>query len=224
MAKIIVCNMKNADIDPIYYEEKIKKIKLDDVDLILCPKDENLKYFKSKNYYLGSQDINDNKNVKYVIIGHSYRRNKFNETNKVINSKVKFAIKNNLKVILCVGESKIINILGLTNYYIKKQITIALKEIKIDNNIIIAYEPLCSVGSNSISEELIYKRINFIKECLNSNIPIIYGGGVNCKNIDKIVNLCDGVMLGRGSFNVDYLLKLLKKVHQKIIFDKKRQK
>lgn len=213
MAKIIVCNMKNADIDPDYYEEKIKNIKLKDINLILCPKNKDIKYFKSNNYHIGMQDIDDsiNKTIKYVIVGHSYRRNKYNETNKVINSKIKFAINNNLKVILCIGENKIINILGLTNYYLKWQINKALKDIDINNNLIIAYEPLYSIDNVSISNELINKRTKFIKKCLNFNVPVIYGGGVNDKNIDKIVKLCDGVMLGRGSFSVDNLLKLLKK-------------
>ena len=213
MAKIIVCNMKNADIDPNYYEENIKNIKLNDTSLILCPKDENIKYFKSNNYYLGMQDINDklSKNVKYVIVGHSYRRNKYNETNEVINSKIKLATNNNLKVILCVGENKLINILGLTNYYLKWQINKALKNIDINDNLIIAYEPLYSIDNVSISNELISKRTKFIKKNLNFDIPVIYGGGVNDKNIDKIVKICDGVMLGRNCFSVDNLLKLLKK-------------
>lgn len=213
MAKIIVCNMKNADIDPIYYEEKISNIKLKDTDLVLCPKNENIKYFKSNIYYLGLQDINDNinKNVKYVIVGHGYRRNKYNETNKVINSKIKSVISNNLKVILCIGESKIINMLGLTNYYLKWQIKKALKDVTIHDNLIIAYEPLYSIDSVSISNELISKRTKYIKECLNLDIPIIYGGGVNEKNIDNIMKFCDGVMIGRSSFDVDNLLKVLDK-------------
>lgn len=213
MAKIIVCNMKNANIDPNYYEDKIKNIKLTSADLILCPKTENIKYFKSNNYYLGLQDIDDklSKNIKYVIVGHSYRRNKCNETNKVINSKIKLAINNNLKVILCIGESKLINILGLTNYYLKWQINRALKGINIDNNLIVAYEPLYSIGNISINNKLISKRTKYIKKSLNFDVPVIYGGGVNDKNIDKIVKLCDGVMLGSGSFDVDNLLKKLNK-------------
>ena len=101
--------------------------------------------------------------ANYVILGHSENRKK-GETDKLINLKVKSAIKAKLKVIFCIGETLKEKRNKKTNIILKKQIQLGLKSIKNKSKILIAYEPVWSIGTGIIpkSNDLI-KSISFIK-------------------------------------------------------------
>ena len=153
---------------------------------------------------------------KYVLLGHSERRSLYKEDKKELSLKVTNAIKNNLKIIFCVGES-------LSDYKkrnTKKIITMQLtgmfnKKVNF-RNVVIAYEPVWSIGTNktpSLEEiELVHSHIkNFFKIKYGvKNICVIYGGSVNLKNSKEIfsTNNVDGGLIGGASLKANEFKKI----------------
>lgn len=147
---------------------------------------------------------------QFVLIGHSERR-KSGETNDQINKKIKQVIGQDLIPILCVGETKEERDFGRTKNIISNQIESALKDIpKEKNHFVIAYEPVWAIGTGEsaspfeaqeihkhIRELLIQDRSYF----LANQIPILYGGSVNEKNIKDLYSMedIDGVLVGGAS-------------------------
>jgi|TARA_B100001758_G_scaffold244595_1_gene256200 triosephosphate isomerase len=155
---------------------------------------------------------------KYIILGHSENR-KLGETNTLINLKIHSALKNNLNVILCIGETLKQKKLRKTNKVISQQLNNCLKKIKKINNIIIAYEPVWSIGSGIIPLNKDLQNIVFyIKKILNKKykkqkVKLLYGGSVNPKNVqilNKITNL-DGYLIGGASQKQNYFIDIIKK-------------
>ena len=155
---------------------------------------------------------------KYIILGHSENR-KLGETNTLINLKIHSALKNNLNVILCIGETLKQKKLRKTNKVISQQLNNCLKKIKKINNIKIAYEPVWSIGSGIIPLNKDLQNIVFyIKKILNKKykkqkVKLLYGGSVNPKNVqilNKITNL-DGYLIGGASQKQNYFIDIIKK-------------
>ena len=140
--------------------------------------------------------------AKYVIIGHSENR-QLGDNDKLINLKIKSATRAGLKVIFCIGETLEQKKNKKTNHVLANQIKNGLKSIKNKSNIIVAYEPVWSIGSGLIpkSYELI-KSIEYIKSKLGSkSIKILYGGSVNSNNVDKLkkITIINGFLIGGAS-------------------------
>ena len=152
--------------------------------------------------------------AKYVILGHSENR-QTGESDKLINLKIKTALKNGLKVIFCIGEKIKDKRNKKTNSVLSKQIKQGLKGVKL-NNIIIAYEPVWAIGSGLIpkSDEL-FKTINFIKSKFRKKLKILYGGSVNNKNINelKTISNIDGFLVGGASQNSKKFIDIIKKTY-----------
>ena len=152
--------------------------------------------------------------AKYVILGHSENR-QTGESDKLINLKIKTALKNGLKVIFCIGEKIKDKRNKKTNSVLSKQIKQGLKGVKL-NNIIIAYEPVWAIGSGLIpkSDEL-FKTINFIKSKFRKKLKILYGGSVNTKNINelKTIRNIDGFLVGGASQNSKKFIDIIKKTY-----------
>ena len=152
--------------------------------------------------------------AKYVILGHSENR-QTGENDKLINLKIKTALKNGLKVIFCIGEKIKDKRNKKTNSVLSKQIKLGLKGVKL-NNIIIAYEPVWAIGSGMIpkSDEL-FKTINFIKSKFRKKLKILYGGSVNNKNINelKTIRNIDGFLVGGASQNSKKFIDIIKKTY-----------
>ncbi len=159
-------------------------------------------------------------NCKYTIIGHSEKR--FNgDTDHDVNIKIRTAVKNNLKVILCVGESlkEFKNKKSFTK--VKKQLNLNLtNNKKILKNIIIAYEPIWSIGtgiipSNDYLNSFFYKIKDFLKSKFKIKASVIYGGSVSPTNIDdlKKINLCDGFLIGGSSLKHKNFIDIIKKYY-----------
>ena len=152
--------------------------------------------------------------AKYVILGHSENR-QTGESDKLINLKIKTALKNRLKVIFCIGEKIKDKRNKKTNSVLSKQIKQGLKGVKL-NNIIIAYEPVWAIGSGLIpkSDEL-FKTINFIKSKFRKKLKILYGGSVNNKNINelKTIRNIDGFLVGGASQNSKKFIDIIKKTY-----------
>ena len=152
--------------------------------------------------------------AKYVILGHSENR-QTGENDKLINLKIKTALKNGLKVIFCIGEKIKDKRNKKTKSVLSKQIKLGLKGVKL-NNIIIAYEPVWAIGSGLIpkSDEL-FKTINFIKSKFRKKLKILYGGSVNNKNINelKTIRNIDGFLVGGASQNSKKFIDIIKKTY-----------
>jgi triosephosphate isomerase len=152
--------------------------------------------------------------AKYVIIGHSENR-QAGETNKLINLKIKNTLKSGLKVIFCVGETLQEKRKKITKQILNKQIKLGLNKIKNKKNVIIAYEPIWSIGTGLIpkSNEL-FKTIDFIKKKIKNN-KVLYGGSVNPKNIHelKLINNIDGYLIGGASQDPKKFIDIIKKTY-----------
>ena len=167
--------------------------------------------------YTGSVNSKMIKGVgaKYVILGHSENRDE-GEDDQLINQKIKTSLKNGLKVIFCIGEKIKDKRKKKTNLVLSKQIKLGLKGIKLNNKIMIAYEPVWAIGSGLIpkSNELL-ETVNFIKSKFRLNIKILYGGSVNEKNINELkkINNIDGFLIGGASQNSKKFIDIIKKTY-----------
>ena len=161
-------------------------------------------------------------NVEYVIIGHSERRQYFAETDETVNKKVKSAIKNQLKPIVCVGETLEQKEAGETQGVITNQTKAALEGIdaKELENIIIAYEPIWAIGTGktATSEDAnnsIKQIRNKIEELYGKEIAekiiILYGGSVKASNAKELFNTSDidGALVGGASLKVDEFKEII---------------
>jgi len=140
--------------------------------------------------------------VRYVIIGHSERRQYFGETDETVNLRLKAAQSFGLIPILCVGESKRQRDAGETESLISMQLQKDLVDID-QHNLVIAYEPIWAIGTGDTCEAKEANRvIGLIRSQLsNPDVPIQYGGSVKPNNIDEIMAQpeIDGALVGGAS-------------------------
>lgn len=232
--KIIAANFKmnltKKEIDNYLKEIDNKKIN----NVIFFPSNLYIPYFSK--YNIGSQDISFKElgsitgdtsikqyldfNIKYVLIGHSERRKYFNDS-KYISDKVNLALKNNIIPIICIGETEEEYNNNLTKKVLKKELDEALESniTLLNNEIIIAYEPIFSIGTNKVLDiKEIENIISYIKSYLKNtyllDIKVLYGGSVNLNNIgnlEKISNL-DGYLIGNASLDAKSFLDLTSKI------------
>ena len=173
---------------------------------------------ESDNYGSHTGSINPSmlKSVgaNYVILGHSENRKK-GETDKLINLKIKSAIKAKLKVIFCIGETLEERKRGKTRLIISKQIRLGLDKIKKKSNLFIAYEPVWSIGTGVIPKpKELEQTIKFIQKKFKSKLPkILYGGSVNPQNISdlKKITSLDGFLIGGASQSPKKFIDIVKK-------------
>jgi triosephosphate isomerase (TIM) len=140
--------------------------------------------------------------VRFVVIGHSERRQYFGETDETVNLRIRAAHKHGLTPILCVGETKQQRDNGETEIFIINQIKRGLVDID-QSNLVIAYEPIWAIGTGDTCETNEANRvIGLIRSQLtNPNVPIQYGGSVKPNNIDEIMAQpeIDGALVGGAS-------------------------
>ena len=154
-----------------------------------------------------------NLGCSYVIIGHSENR-KNGDNDRIINLKIRSALKEGLKVIFCIGESLKERKNKQTTNVLKRQIKKGLNKIKNLNKIILAYEPVWSIGTgmvlkNKDLEDQIFK----IKKLVPKKVKILYGGSVNPKNITNLstINNISGFLIGGASQNSKKFIDIIKK-------------
>ena len=233
-SKIVVANHKGY----LHYNEVNEYIKVLDNkkltnDIIICPSNIYLPLFLNKSYALGIQDISliesknitgeisieqiSNMHIKYSIIGHNDRRTYFKETNTEVNKKIIECLKNNIKVILCIGETEKNKDIMNTQKYIENQLLECLANISSSDlsKIMIAYEPNWSIGNlDAAPNEYISNIVSFIKNKFNQKIKVLYGGSINCSNIKRLVNISnlDGFLIGEASTKCEEFLKIIEVV------------
>ncbi len=227
-------NLRNSDIKNYLnvIKDKVKE------NVVFFPTSLYLKDFKENGYTIGSQNISfkdmgsvtgdisvlqlKDIGIDYTIIGHSERREFFND-NLYVDKKINLALNNDVKVILCIGEN-------LEEFENKKTLDILKKELDdaIENNLdvinndnlIIAYEPIWAIGTGKIPTSDILNKTNLeIKNYLNSkydlSLRVLYGGSVNLENIEFLekINSIDGYLIGGASLNPEKFLSLINKVN-----------
>ena len=204
--KIIVCPPSTL-INPMH--KKLKKT-LIRIGAQNCHENENYGAFTGS---INSRMLK-NAGAKFVIIGHSENR-RSGETNKLINLKIKSALKSGLKIIFCIGETIHEKRKKITKKVLFKQIELGLSGIKTKKDIIIAYEPVWSIGTGVIPREKdLEASIEFIKKRFRKN-KVLYGGSVNPKNILKLksINNIDGFLIGAASQNPKKFIDIIKKTY-----------
>lgn len=160
--------------------------------------------------------------VEYVIIGHSERRQYFNETDETVNKKIKSALTYNLIPIVCVGESLEERENGKYKELIESQVTKAFEGITKEDAVktVIAYEPIWAIGTgktaSSEQAEEICALIRSILEKLydadtSQKIRVLYGGSVKPDNIKELMNMenIDGALVGGASLKADDFVQLV---------------
>ena len=140
--------------------------------------------------------------VRYVIVGHSERRQYFGETDETVNLRLKAAQKYDLIPILCVGETKQQRDAGETEAHIFSQLEKDLVGVD-QQKLVIAYEPIWAIGTGDTCEAKEANRvIGLIRSKLTDpDVPIQYGGSVKPENIDEVMVMpeIDGVLVGGAS-------------------------
>jgi triosephosphate isomerase (TIM) len=204
--KIVYCP-PNTLIRPL--SKRLRKTKLD-VGAQNCHESENFGAFTGNVNAKMLKDVG----AKYIILGHSESRQS-GETDKLINLKIKSSIKAGLKIIFCIGETYKEKKNKKTNQVLARQINNGLKSIKNKSNIIVAYEPVWSIGTGLIPASVdLIKSVSFIKNRFSKKSPkILYGGSVNSNNITQLknINVIDGFLIGEASQNSKKFIDIIKK-------------
>jgi len=181
---------------------------------------QNCHHYQKPGPFTGSVNVDLIKSIgaKYIIIGHSENRLS-GDTNHIINLKIKSALKKKLKVIFCIGETLREKRKNKTNLVLNSQIVRGLKNIKKNNNIIFAYEPVWSIGTGVVPKTNDLKiQINTLKQMIYKfwklkNSKIIYGGSVNPKNINELreISSINGFLIGGASQKAKNFIDIIKK-------------
>lgn len=223
MEKMIIINQKMYinSLDKVY--NFIKMFDNYKKRIVVIPSYIYIKEYIQNNFIVGSQNVSDetfgaytgevsaqslkNIGVSYTLIGHSEVRQKYKDENDRIVKKIKNSLNNDLKVILCIGESKKERDDNKTFQVIDKYL------LDIDRNVIISYEPIWSIGTNIIpSNEEIAMIVNYIKE--KGFKTVLYGGSVNEDNIKKLnkIDVLDGFLIAGAVNNPESIIKMIEVV------------
>ncbi len=212
--------------------EMQQTVKADNCDVVICTPFTSLsaalQATESSFINIGAQNVHFAKNgaytgeisaqmlkelgVKYVITGHSERRQYFNETNETVNMRTRAAIDEGLIAIVCVGESLTEREQEITNEVVRLQTKIALSGFSVEDlkNVIIAYEPVWAIGTGRTAsaeqaEEVCCEIRNLLSELYSQevaqSVTIQYGGSMNAQNADELLSKpnVDGGLIGGAS-------------------------
>lgn len=233
--KYIVANWKmNNDFSDIpVFVKYLKKYAKNSTNLVVCVPsvmiktfaDESKKvsvevgaencYCAEKGAFTGeiSPHMVKSAGATYAIIGHSERRQIFGETNELINKKISACLTAGLKVIFCVGET--LEEKSKYKSVLKKQLLEGLTAINDLSNVIIAYEPVWAIGTGKVATTADIEKVHLyikdtIKENMDADIPVLYGGSVKPVNSTEILALdsVDGVLIGGASLKAEDFVKI----------------
>lgn len=215
------------------------RINTDEVDVVICPNfvsldrvsdaidGTNIKlgaqnvYFEDKGAYTGETSVNmlSAVGVSYCIVGHSERRQYFNETNEIVNKKAKKLLEKDIAPIVCVGETLEERENDKMFEVVEKQVKESLDGIdeqSIKNKVVVAYEPIWAIGTgktataeqaNEMCKHIRNVISNMYSEEVAQNVRIQYGGSVKPANANEILNMSDidGALVGGASLTNDFV-------------------
>jgi triosephosphate isomerase len=239
---IVAANWKmNGDIALVdAMVSSLKDVKLlPAVKVIICPSSLHLALLKSKLVEtklsnllkVGAQNVNEHSSgaytgeistamlqdltVNYVILGHSERRNLYNETSTLIAKKVETSLKAEMTPILCIGESEEERAAGKTETVLASQLKPVIDQVGINKfiDVVIAYEPVWAIGTGkTASSAMAQETHQFIRhylaqqnELVASKVSILYGGSVNAANCKELFAQADidGGLIGGASLQAE---------------------
>ena len=200
--------------------------------VVICPTSIHLDYLtlKKNNFFVGAQNVSQHNegaytgeiscnalselNIEFCIVGHSERRQLFNETNNDVCLKSSRVIEYKIVPIVCIGETLEEKEKGKTNDVLSKQLEDSIPISSNADNTIIAYEPVWAIGTGlTPSLEEINKTHEFIKNHKSkfADYKILYGGSVKANNAKEIVSLSnvDGALIGGASLKSDDFTKII---------------
>ena len=188
-------------------------------------------FWEEKGAYTGEVSASQLSDLgcRYVIVGHSERRNLFNESDEIINKKIHLALEYKIVPIVCLGENYQEKESGRTKKVIEQKLITSLESLRSFelNKIIIAYEPIWAIstspenpGNMSDSPEEAQVVHKFIRKLIGDmfdehtakSLSVIYGGSVNPENISGFAQMgdIDGVLVGGASKEADKFQKIIK--------------
>ena len=159
--------------------------------------------------------------AKYTLVGHSDNRGE-GDTDFMLKEKVRHALKNNLKVVFCIGENKSEKKNNKTFSVLKRQLTKVLEKKFNKKNIIVAYEPIWSIGTGKIPTATELKKTTIhikkvLKNIFKKNSPVVlYGGSVDGTNVEifrKITEI-DGFLIGGASKSTKNFIDIIKNYYR----------
>ncbi len=159
-------------------------------------------------------------NIKWVVLGHSERRQYYNETSETVGEKAVAAIQNNITPVVCVGELLEEREAGSTDDVIKTQVLAAIQNVDASDfdKLVFAYEPVWAIGTGKTCDAAEANRVcGVIREILNTKgdgnaIQILYGGSVKPSNSEELLGQSDidGALIGGASLKVDDFSAIIK--------------
>jgi len=196
------------------------------------------KYFKNKKISIGSQNCYQKEQfssntaavspfmlrsvgAQYTLVGHSDNRGE-GDTDSMLKDKVKYALKNNLKVVFCIGENKSEKKNKKTLSVLQRQLSKVLEKNFNKNNIIVAYEPIWSIGTGKIPTVVELKKTTIhikkvLKNIFKKNSPaVLYGGSVDGSNVEmfKEIKEIDGFLIGGASKSSKKFIDIIKNYYR----------
>lgn len=181
-------------------------------------------YFEEKGAYTGeiAPAMLVDAGVKYVILGHSERRDYFGETSEDVNKKVLKAFEHGITPIMCCGESLEQREQGITMDWIRQQVKVGLQNVTADQakTMVIAYEPIWAIGTGkSASQDDAQKMCKVVRDVVAADfgqevadkVRVQYGGSVKPENVAEYMACpdVDGALVGGASLQADSFLALL---------------
>lgn len=216
---------------------------IEGIEVVICPPfsclDQVSEIIAESNIKLGAQNMHwqeegaftgeisplmlKDLGCKYVILGHSERRQYFQETNEMVNKKVKAALKHDLTPIVCVGERIEERKTGKTFDVIRDHVENSLKDVSKEelSKVVVAYEPVWAIGTGlTATPEQAQEAQSFVRKLLSEmsdnetaqNITIQYGGSVKPDNIKDLIKEkdIDGALVGGASLKIETFTEIVK--------------
>lgn len=242
MRKKYICGnwkMNKTSYEVLEFAKEINEFEFNNVDVLIAPSFVSLESLRKNlkdEIKLAGQNVSEfddgaftgeisttmlkDIGVEDVIIGHSERREKFSESDEIINAKVKKALADDLSVILCLGESLEVKEEGKEIDFVRDELLKSLDGVDDLENLTIAYEPIWAIGtgktcSSEDAENMCKEIRNIINEKygeISQQIRILYGGSVKPSNAGEILSKenIDGVLVGGASLKASDFIEIIK--------------